>query len=1019
MTQFCRLDVRKAIVKTYLEKYIDGNFDYVQSNIYDQILIKSLYETGTKQRNESIKKANELVTTLIKKSNGKLIGTVIEGYSYFPVKILLFVNPKYTDREFDKLKESNKNKIEIDLGEDRYQFRKIKEKIQILGPGQFMVFGEIYPTYGDATNAVNNEINNRGLLANQIERRISKVGVDPNLRSNYFVGTDTTRTKTILKKIAEGDTGFAKLAEHLLQFTKINNPFIYLNPDEYIPSEDEKGDTINAAGLYDPNTNTIQIAEFANFRKGGSENTILHEILHGFSHYLLNNNSEASKVFQTLYEKSLKELGGYNVKTREGYYGNHTIDEFFVALFTDGAFIKKLKEVEPVDTKHFKNLYEEIMDLILSLLKLVKGDSLYEQAFSVAGTILQEGLEYNEANQLMNQQYQNYLSDDNVSLSLEEVRQNEINFTLKSIDILQSTKADEIFRKGDKNNWNIDKILLELNIPKEQKELIKSFGTRNREEILTNLLANYSYAIEINIAKENKETPYTLYKKIGEKYVVFNVSDEQLDSFDNKEDAIKKVKEYNYLNTQHYSNLTVPGGTNYTENAIQTPNIINSSSAHIEDFANGISNMIGWFRSDEQGRTANYEELGKIYEAGITPFDTNFDQIPTTTKTRRILEVQSDLFQKGRDKTDLVREAKIQGTNKTLNVGDKVKYIHDPDERVFIVENVRSEKVTRFYPEENQTEEDIVNIWTIGGEEVDENEIRYYIPVKADINQNQFLQLLNKDSNWVTFFLKSIVQDSAKKGYEKVLFPSGNTASKVEGHTTLEEFKKQKEDRIKQLESYKNKPWTVSYKAGKDIQSFATENQAISFSMGYNDVTVYKKKDDYSDEISQLKQELERVETEGFGALKPIYKFYGIDVRNTLVKQYGEWVNTEVLKNKYGKEWKEKDLTWQELQDHVKSDILKFITDEYGNTWNEVKITNNSKSKILLNPTTQSYQPNKDINFNLTNLNFTPEVLQHLYKQSKKTKTFEEYSKIIQLVATNLMATDLTNEEIIDKLTCI
>jgi hypothetical protein len=36
--------------------------------------------------------------------------------------------------------------------------------------------------------------------------------------------------------------------------------------------------------------------------------------------------------------------------------------------------------------------------------------------------------------------------------------------------------------------------------------------------------------------------------------------------------------------------------------------------------------------------------------------------------------------------------------------------------------------------------------------------------------------------------------------YTKILFPTGNTASKIEGHTTLEEFKKQKEDRIKELE---------------------------------------------------------------------------------------------------------------------------------------------------------------------------------------------------------------------------
>lgn len=62
-------------------------------------------------------------------------------------------------------------------------------------------------------------------------------------------------------------------------------------------------------------------------------------------------------------------------------------------------------------------------------------------------------------------------------------------------------------------------------------------------------------------------------------------------------------------------------------------------------------------------------------------------------------------------------------------------------------------------------------------------------------------KLLNKDNNWVTFFVKSIIQDSAKKGYEKRLFPSGNTASKVEGHTTLEEFKKQKEDRLNYLQS--------------------------------------------------------------------------------------------------------------------------------------------------------------------------------------------------------------------------
>ena len=63
-------------------------------------------------------------------------------------------------------------------------------------------------------------------------------------------------------------------------------------------------------------------------------------------------------------------------------------------------------------------------------------------------------------------------------------------------------------------------------------------------------------------------------------------------------------------------------------------------------------------------------------------------------------------------------------------------------------------------------------------------------------------------------------------------------------------------------------------------------------------------------EINQLKQELERVEEEGFGALKPIYNFYESTVTNILNKTYGK-------------------------------ENVKQVTDEYGNTWNEVTIQEN------------------------------------------------------------------------------
>ena len=73
--------------------------------------------------------------------------------------------------------------------------------------------------------------------------------------------------------------------------------------------------------------------------------------------------------------------------------------------------------------------------------------------------------------------------------------------------------------------------------------------------------------------------------------------------------------------------------------------------------------------------------------------------------------------------------------------------------------------------------------------------------IEKDVKGNQFLQLLNKDNNWVTFFIKSIVQDSAKKGYKKVLFPRGETAAKIEGHETIADEIRKIDTKIKDLKN--------------------------------------------------------------------------------------------------------------------------------------------------------------------------------------------------------------------------
>lgn len=193
------------------------------------------------------------------------------------------------------------------------------------------------------------------------------------------------------------------------------------------------------------------------------------------------------------------------------------------------------------------------------------------------------------------------------------------------------------------------------------------------------------------------------------------------------------------------------------------------------------------------------------------------------------------------------------------------------------------------------------------------------------LKQNSFMQLLSKDSNWVTFFVKSIISDSAKKGYEKVLFPSGDTASKVEGHETLEGYKKIKQYRLEEINL---RIGTVSknylgfwalpndYNPNGTLNQYDTKEKAI---IGLNR------------EKKQLEKELADIEgPQAFGALKPIYSFYENTVTNILNKNYGK-------------------------------ENVKRITDEYGNTWNEVSIdSERDNSTIQFNrPITYQEQLNQ------------------------------------------------------------
>lgn len=467
------------------------------------------------------------------------------------------------------------------------------------------------------------------------------------------------------------------------------------------------------------------------------------------------------------------------------------------------------------------------------------------------------------------------------------INENTVNFKLKSVDILLklSDKQQQIWKSWQNGKLTNEQLLERLQIPKEQKQIVLDNLDieLSPDEVALDIVSKYGYTVEINIAtsnlrKEGKLGAYDNFKFNDDIYhfnPILNYYRKNYIDISKKEyeDAWKEFDNTDFnTNTQYYSNLTVSGGTNYTENEISTPLITPSIKGHAQF---STDNGIGWFRSDDRQKQTNtgldadnrYNELFDkiyLYREVLTKYEEEElnvleegvrNQYVIDTKTRRILEVQSDLFQKGRDKQSLA------GYKSDLSSEEEQSY-------------------NRYLLETGQITQEEFNNPKINGKD----------------KENQFLQLLNKDNNWVTFFVKSIIQDSIKKGYEKVLFPTGNTASKVEGHTTLEEFKKQKEDRLKFL---------------KTLEGNIEE--------GYEWELTPK---DVEREINQIKQELERVETEGFGALKPIYNFYENTITNILKKQgYNPTL----------------------------------ITDEYGNTWNEVNI---SKYSNNYNKITGEYDPN-------------------------------------------------------------
>jgi hypothetical protein len=356
--------------------------------------------------------------------------------------------------------------------------------------------------------------------------------------------------------------------------------------------------------------------------------------------------------------------------------------------------------------------------------------------------------------------------------SIETLESKQVDYIMKSVDVLLSSKGMQMFAKGQKNNWDINKILTELQIPNDQKQIILNKKLTNREEIITSLLADNSFVVEVNTAM-TKTIPTKNY----------NDPDNYDDFYETPPEERVTTLE-NEQPTQVYSNLTVPGGTNYTENEISTPDITPNIKGHAQF---STDNGIGWFRSDDKANSPKdpisemsdeeLQDLANEAQMSVKELIAAAKYRPNATtdsKTRRILEVQSDLFQKGRDSKNLTGIISKTKESSTFGEFTEESFLTEDGEFSSKVESI-------FYPDENQYEEGLV--FYKNGNKISQVEFYKNLDVYSktkDINkENNFLQLLNKKGNWVNFFIQSIVKDSAKKGYEKVLFPKGDTAAKI------------------------------------------------------------------------------------------------------------------------------------------------------------------------------------------------------------------------------------------------
>jgi hypothetical protein len=447
--------------------------------------------------------------------------------------------------------------------------------------------------------------------------------------------------------------------------------------------------------------------------------------------------------------------------------------------------------------------------------------------------------------------------------------------------------------------------LMKLAEPKETKRA-KKYGEEAEPERLTiRLNTKEKPYLENNIRKvlQGKSVP-----KDQIDYIFKYMRDNNLSEIPSNKLALDIAAKYSFpvevfdSESQDYrDSISVGGGKNYTVKAIRTPGIANiiskSGGYHDDQFNKRRGDMAIWFRTD------------------------NTEESTPDNKTRRIIELQSFLQKTRKSDTLFVKGEVISDIlTKVIQKFKRVGFRSIPEGQLFKVQNtwfsvgplnratgrrviINTRTKATSNPLDESTFYELLEKYNIADDK------------RAEEKEN-FLKLFQKDNSWITFGIKTIMQDSARENYQTVRFPTGKTTAKIQGHTSNEQQIKQSYKKIESLYEEMN------YLKNSKVVQLQSEDGFVS-EIRYPDGTVSEPRyssvaaveNDLNDQIQDLDAKIDmllaNINTLEFMATKKkgVYNFYENTIFNILKKLYGP-------KN------------------------IKTVTDSLDNSWYELNINN-------------------------------------------------------------------------------